>query len=136
MDTPGVSDAAVIGLPDLHAGELPVAFVVCKPGANVSREYILNFVNSKQKLQITFTLFLTKNHTLLSFLLRITLTILFTSLGFFMIIIYLLIDLSLFLGKVSSNKHLRDVRFVDLIPRNPTGKILRRVLKKSLTSKL
>lgn len=77
-----------MGLPNEEAGELPFAFVVRKPGCNVSAVEIQNFVA----------------------------------------------------GKVSSQKKLRGgVRFVDEIPKNPSGKILRRELKqraKNLVSKL
>ncbi|MCU0272316.1 MAG: AMP-binding protein [Acidimicrobiales bacterium] len=41
---PGVADVAVIGIPDVEAGELPKAFVVRKPGAEVSAEEIQAFV--------------------------------------------------------------------------------------------
>ncbi|KAK9871403.1 hypothetical protein WA026_011656 [Henosepilachna vigintioctopunctata] len=76
---PAVFDAAVIGLPDDDAGELPLAFVVKKPGAEVTAEELQNFVK----------------------------------------------------GKVSPQKQLRGgVKFLKEIPRNPSGKILRRVLKK------
>lgn len=85
---PGVLDAAVIGLPDELAGELPLAFVVKKPGATVTAEQLQKFVADS----------------------------------------------------VSPQKRLRGgVYFVDSIPRNPTGKILRRVLRetaKKLKSKL
>ncbi|XP_044760951.1 bacitracin synthase 3-like [Coccinella septempunctata] len=75
---PAVSDAAVIGLPDENAGELPFAFVVTKENESVSAEELKEFVASK----------------------------------------------------VSPQKKLRGgVRFVKEIPRNPSGKILRRVLK-------
>lgn len=41
---PGVADAAVIGLPDEEAGEIPKAFVVLKPGATASEEEIMQHV--------------------------------------------------------------------------------------------
>lgn len=38
---PGVQDAAVVGAPDSHAGEVPVAYVVMKPGADATPQDIL-----------------------------------------------------------------------------------------------
>lgn len=37
----GIQDAAVVGAPDAHAGEIPVAYVVLKPGANLTTEDVL-----------------------------------------------------------------------------------------------
>ena len=44
MTHPGVDDAAVIGVPDQAAGELPRAFVVKKPNSNVTAQDITDFV--------------------------------------------------------------------------------------------
>jgi len=41
---PDVADAAVIGLPDDEAGEIPVGYVVLRPGADASPEEIMRFV--------------------------------------------------------------------------------------------
>jgi 4-coumarate--CoA ligase len=41
---PAVADAAVIGLPDEEAGEIPVGYVVLRPGADASTEDIQAFV--------------------------------------------------------------------------------------------
>lgn len=41
---PGIADAAVIGLPDEEAGEIPVAYVVLKPGQEVDEAAIQEFV--------------------------------------------------------------------------------------------
>jgi acyl-CoA synthetase (AMP-forming)/AMP-acid ligase II len=41
---PDVADAAVIGLPDDEAGEIPVGYVVLRPGAAASPEEIMRFV--------------------------------------------------------------------------------------------
>jgi 4-coumarate--CoA ligase len=56
---PAVADAAVIGLPDDEAGEIPAAFVVLKPGQEASAEDIQEFVagkvaSYKQLRKITF----------------------------------------------------------------------------------
>nr|CAD7427909.1 unnamed protein product [Timema monikensis] len=77
MSHPGVMDAAVIGVPDEGAGELPKAFVV-KKDANVTAQQLVDYVN----------------------------------------------------GQVSSAKKLRGgVQFVEAIPKNPSGKILRKELR-------
>jgi len=44
---PAVADAAVIGIPDDEAGELPKAFIVLKPGAEASAEDIQEFVTGQ-----------------------------------------------------------------------------------------
>ncbi|KAK2157123.1 hypothetical protein NP493_1903g00022 [Ridgeia piscesae] len=44
---PAVTDAAVIGLPDLRAGELPAAFVVLKAGSTATQAEIKDFVDEK-----------------------------------------------------------------------------------------
>jgi acyl-CoA synthetase (AMP-forming)/AMP-acid ligase II len=71
-----VADAAVIGKPDVEAGEVPKAFVVRKQGTVVSGDDLMRFIAEK----------------------------------------------------VATFKQVRDVEFVDAIPKNPSGKILRRVL--------
>ncbi|KAJ8674328.1 hypothetical protein QAD02_005590 [Eretmocerus hayati] len=82
---PEVKDAAVVGLPDELAGELPIAFVVKQPNSNISAKDIQKFVEER----------------------------------------------------VSNQKRLRGgVRFIDEIPKNPSGKILRRELRNLLKSKL
>ena len=76
LEHPAVADSAVIAKADVESGEVPKAFVVRKPGTDVSAEDIMSFVS----------------------------------------------------GKVATFKHIREVEFVDAIPKNPSGKILRRVL--------
>jgi 4-coumarate--CoA ligase len=41
---PAVADAAVIGVPDDEAGEIPVGYVVLKPGATATEQEIMAFV--------------------------------------------------------------------------------------------
>ena len=72
-----VADAAVIGVPDPAADEVPKAFVVLKDGCTADAEDIAEFVNSR----------------------------------------------------VSRYKRIRQVEFVDTLPRNPSGKLLRRQLR-------
>ncbi|XP_051166631.1 luciferin 4-monooxygenase-like [Leptopilina boulardi] len=82
---PAIKDAAVVGLPDELAGELPLAFIVKQSGVNVSPVEIIQYVNER----------------------------------------------------VSVGKKLRGgVRFVEAIPKNPSGKILRRELRNLLKSRL
>ena len=73
---PAVADAAVIGIQDEEAGEVPKAFVVLKEGQSPSADEIMEFIA----------------------------------------------------GQVATFKRIRQVQFVDAIPKNPSGKILRRVL--------
>lgn len=43
----GIKDAAVIGIPNEEAGELPMAFVVKQENSNVREEDIIQYVNGK-----------------------------------------------------------------------------------------
>jgi 4-coumarate--CoA ligase len=77
LSHPDVADAAVVGLPDDEAGEVPVAYVVRAPGADPSPEELQAFVA----------------------------------------------------GHVAHYKQLRRLTFVDAVPKSPSGKILRRLLR-------
>ncbi|KAL3874087.1 hypothetical protein ACJMK2_037150 [Sinanodonta woodiana] len=80
---PAIQDAAVIGMPDDQAGELPRAYIVTKPNIKVSAEEIMKYVETN----------------------------------------------------VAAYKKLRGgVEFIKEIPKNPSGKILRRILKERLLS--
>jgi acyl-coenzyme A synthetase/AMP-(fatty) acid ligase len=79
LQIPGIADAAVVGIPDAHAGEVPCAFVVCHPDSkNLTEAEVVQYVAPK----------------------------------------------------VASHKKLAGgVKFIDVIPRNAAGKVLRHQLK-------
>jgi acyl-CoA synthetase (AMP-forming)/AMP-acid ligase II len=82
---PSIKDAAVIGIPDEEAGELPMAFVVRQPNTNISEQEVFDFI-AKQ---------------------------------------------------ASKPKHLTGgVVFIDEIPKNLSGKILRRELREIAKSRI
>ena len=74
---PKVADAAVIGLPDDEAGEIPAAYVVLRPDTEATAEEIQEFIA----------------------------------------------------GQVANYKQIRKLTFIDAVPKSPSGKILRRVLR-------
>lgn len=78
LEHPAVADVAVVGKPDVQAGEIPRAFIVLRKGyENQSAEALMDWVNAR----------------------------------------------------LATFKNVREVEFIDAIPRNPSGKILRRLLK-------
>lgn len=80
---PAIQDVGVVGIPNLKNGEVPLAFVVVKPGEKLTENEVQDFVAER----------------------------------------------------LSNPKHLRGgVRFINEIPKNQTGKILRRELKKMAKS--
>lgn len=85
LSHPKVKEAAVVGLPDEKAGELPLAFIVKTPGATVTEAELTAFIAKK----------------------------------------------------VSFAKRLHGgVRFIAAIPKNTSGKILRRLLRDSLKKRV
>jgi acyl-CoA synthetase (AMP-forming)/AMP-acid ligase II len=80
---PAVADAAVVGAPKPAVGEIPMAFVVKKPGAVLEAEELMQYVAAR----------------------------------------------------VAPYKKVRAVEFVQEIPKSPTGKILRRVLKETVRTR-
>ena len=80
---PDVTDAAVVGLPDEEAGEIPAGYVTLRPGASASPEEIMRFVASQ----------------------------------------------------VAGYKQIRWLEVIEAIPKSPSGKILRRVLRDAAATK-
>lgn len=78
-----VKECAVVGKPDVSAGEIPVAFVVLKDGHNTAKGELIEFCQQM----------------------------------------------------LSPFKKIREVEFIDEIPKTPVGKILRRVLKDRYSTK-
>ncbi len=79
---PKIGDAAVIGIPDDEAGEVPVAFVILAPEQALSEDAVKAHVAEH----------------------------------------------------LAHYKHLHSVRFVDTIPKSPSGKILRRLLRDGIAA--
>jgi len=54
LSHPEVADAGVVGIPDVEAGELPMAYVVCRGGSTVTENQLQTFVAGE--LHVTQTL--------------------------------------------------------------------------------
>lgn len=107
-----VKDVAVLGKPDEVSGELPMAVVVRQPGQNVTAEEIVDFVKSECCVHGLNGSSKVWN----SLLTRTTI---------------------LLLGNLSPQKWLRGgVKFVETLPKTPSGKVLRRQLINIVLSKL
>ncbi|KAH6824730.1 acyl-CoA synthetase 5 [Perilla frutescens var. hirtella] len=84
LSHPSVDDAAVVGLPDEEAGEIPGACVVMKAGAKENEEDIIKYVSSN----------------------------------------------------AATYKRVRVVQFVSSIPKSPSGKIMRRIIRENMVKDL
>ena len=51
LTCPTVGDAAVVGVPDEEAGELPKAFVVPKAGVDFSEKDVIEFLHSEKSIR-------------------------------------------------------------------------------------
>ena len=106
INHPDVSDVCVVGVADDFSGEVPLAFVVLDESAKQK-------LNEKTQTSESLKLGLKKVHFIVNAALTLSLT--------------------LFWKHVSDHKvaykHLADVEFVDSVPKNPSGKLLRRVLR-------
>ncbi len=65
---PKIKEAAVIGIPDIHRGEVPIGFVVLKDGENATEHEIIQYLRERLALYkvpkyIEFRQFLPKNTT-------------------------------------------------------------------------
>ena len=65
---PKIKEAAVIGIPDIHRGEVPIGFVVLKDGENATEHEIIQYLRErlasyKVPKYIEFRVFLPKNTT-------------------------------------------------------------------------
>jgi long-chain acyl-CoA synthetase len=74
---PAVKQCAVVGKPDILAGEIPKAYVVLRTGYTVTPEELIKFC----------------------------------------------------VGRIAPYKYIREVEFIEEIPKTPVGKVLRRVLR-------
>lgn len=105
LQHPAISDAGVVGVPDEAAGELPLAFVVKQANATITEKEIIDYVAG---------------------------TYIFCKI----LIWYSLLRSMFFLraGVTSPAKRLHGgVRFITEIPKNPSGKLLRRELRAMLS---
>ena len=111
MTHEAVEDAGVVGLPDDVDGELPMAFVVLKPGLSATAQDIIAFVNGEIVHLLASSINNNNNNK----------------------INFALISIIFFTDKVMDEEKLRGgVRFIDKIPRNELGKVVRTQLAKLL----
>ncbi|KAJ8704569.1 hypothetical protein PYW07_011757 [Mythimna separata] len=101
----GIRDAAVVGVEDRSAGEVPLAFVVPQPGRTLTEAEVKDFVAERVG----------------SFIIRLHL------------LHWSRTPMTTELDRLSNPKHLRGgVRFVQQIPKSATGKLLRKELRNML----
>lgn len=99
-----IKDAAVIGIPNDKCGEIPFAFVVRQPNATIVEKDVIKYVAG---------MFLHRFKN-----------------GFLTNATYFPLLFIFFIERISKPKQLHGgLRFLDEIPKNPSGKILRRVLR-------
>ncbi|KAG2145839.1 hypothetical protein DEU56DRAFT_788402 [Suillus clintonianus] len=89
LDHPDVTDTCVVGVQDEYSGELPLAFVVLRPGA---AKRILENSRAADEIKASIMKHVVDN-------------------------------------KVGYKKLAGGVEFIDVVPKNPSGKLLRRVLR-------
>lgn len=122
---PDIMDAGVIGVPDVAAGELPMAFVVKKRNSKLTEKDVIDFVAGE--FAFVCTNFLQIRYTIVCALkpkLKKYFDLKRNIKSFFLF----------FLEKMSYAKRLHGgVNFIKEIPKNISGKILRRELKKLVT---
>ncbi len=108
MTHPQVEDVGVIGQPHDVDGELPLAFVVLRPGADVTAQQLVDYTNGNVVVEIVCCLL------------------------FFVAVLFFLTDRCLSALVIDEEKLRGGVRFVERIPRNELGKIVRPQLAKLL----
>ena len=96
--------------PDKEVGQYPMAYVVRKAGSNLSEGAVMNFVAGQVSWSIELS------NSLLS--------------------LYSILELLLLYSQVAPYKKIRRVAFIASIPKNQSGKILRKDLVQLATSKL
>ena len=107
LQHPDIADVCVVGVPDEFSGELPLAFVVLRDGRRAaSPTEEKNLKSDIQKVRSLFTSSFRCQESLMSFFFKFVAD-----------------------HKVPYKHLAGGVVFVDVIPKNPSGKLLRRLLR-------